>query len=67
MCSYCVQASNRLQSLEGASSLTQLTTLHARENQVSKLDGFTEAMQALQYINLRYVRTYVHREQWSLH
>lgn len=53
-CFCCVQASNRLQSLEGVGSLTQLTTLHARDNQLSKLDDLTEALQALQYINLRY-------------
>ncbi|CAI8049137.1 Leucine-rich repeat-containing protein 23 [Geodia barretti] len=46
-------ASNKLSSLEGLSSLRQLTTLHARDNQVASLEGLTPSMAALQYLNLR--------------
>lgn len=46
-------ASNKLTSLEGLSGLRQLTTLHARDNQVALLEGLTPSMAALQYLNLR--------------
>lgn len=41
-------------SLEGLSGLRQLTTLHARDNQVALLEGLTPSMAALQYLNLRF-------------
>ncbi|KAK3599139.1 hypothetical protein CHS0354_016402 [Potamilus streckersoni] len=46
-------AANTLKQLEGLQRLTKLTTLHLRENQLEKLDGFSEEIQSLQYINLR--------------
>ena len=48
------QASNALRTLEGLERLQHLTKLHVRDNQIEKLDGFSENMANLQYINLRY-------------
>jgi len=50
-----LQATNQINTLEGLGHLAQLTTLHLRENQLKTLDGLTEQMSALQYINLRCV------------
>ncbi|XP_062895361.1 leucine-rich repeat-containing protein 23 [Mobula hypostoma] len=46
-------AGNNIVSLEGLESLVGLQTLHLRENQIEKLDGFSERMASLQYLNLR--------------
>lgn len=35
--------------------LTRLTTLHLRDNKIETLDGFSENMKQLQYVNLRFV------------
>ncbi len=43
-----------IKELQGMSRLTGLTTLHMRENQLDNLDGLSEEMKSLQYINLRY-------------
>lgn len=48
-----LQANNQINTLEGLSHLSQLTTLHLRENQLKSLTGLTENMSSLQYINLR--------------
>ncbi|XP_077866569.1 leucine-rich repeat-containing protein 23-like, partial [Saccoglossus kowalevskii] len=46
-------ASNTIKKLEGLERLEHLTTLHLRDNQIDKLDGFSENMKNLQYVNLR--------------
>ncbi|XP_074654336.1 leucine-rich repeat-containing protein 23-like isoform X2 [Tubulanus polymorphus] len=46
-------AQNTIKTIEGMEHLTHLTTLHLRENQIEKLDGFTDSLVNLQYINLR--------------
>lgn len=43
-----------LKKVEGLENLKNLTTLHLRDNQVDTLDGFSEEMKSLQYLNLRY-------------
>lgn len=35
--------------------LARLATLHLRDNKIETLDGFSESMKSLQYINLRFV------------
>ena len=47
------QAANKITKLEDIGQLTQLVTLHMRENQLENLDGFTASMTNLEYINLR--------------
>lgn len=47
------QAANTIRTLEGLDRLEHLTKLHLRDNQIEKLDGFSENMKTLQYINLR--------------
>ena len=42
-------------SLDDLVELKNLSALHIRDNKLEKLDGFGEKMQALQYINLRYL------------
>ena len=49
-----MQAANQLTKLDGLDQLQHLATLHLRDNQLEKLDGFSENMKNLQYINLRY-------------
>ncbi|XP_059815058.1 leucine-rich repeat-containing protein 23-like isoform X1 [Hypanus sabinus] len=46
-------AANQIFSLEGLELLVSLQTLHLRENQIEKLDGFSVRMGSLQYLNLR--------------
>ncbi|XP_036108493.1 leucine-rich repeat-containing protein 23 [Molossus molossus] len=46
-------AQNMLKKVEGLENLTNLTTLHLRDNQIETLSGFSEKMKSLQYINLR--------------
>ncbi|XP_069506745.1 leucine-rich repeat-containing protein 23 isoform X2 [Ambystoma mexicanum] len=46
-------AQNTLRRLEGLEVLVNLTTLHLRDNQLETLDGFSEHMRALQYVNIR--------------
>ena len=47
------QAANTLTKLEDLDQLTRLTTLHLRDNKIETLDGFSENMKQLQYVNLR--------------
>ncbi|XP_072847867.2 leucine-rich repeat-containing protein 23 isoform X1 [Pogona vitticeps] len=46
-------AQNALTHLEGLEDLEQLTILHLRDNQLESLDGFSETMKSLQYLNIR--------------
>ncbi|XP_042309779.1 leucine-rich repeat-containing protein 23 isoform X2 [Sceloporus undulatus] len=46
-------AQNSITYLEGLEGLEQLTTLHLRDNQLETLDGFSESMKCLQYLNIR--------------
>ena len=48
------QANNEISKLEDLSELKSLAVLHLRENQIEKLDGFSEKLQNLQYINMRF-------------
>ena len=40
--------------LEDLAELKSLSALHIRDNKLEKLDGFSDKMASLQYINLRY-------------
>lgn len=42
-----------IKQLEGLDRLTNVTTIHLRENQLSQLDGFSEENKMLQYVNMR--------------
>ncbi|XP_008051746.2 leucine-rich repeat-containing protein 23, partial [Carlito syrichta] len=46
-------AQNMLKKVEGLENLSQLTTLHLRDNQIGTLSGFSGEMKSLQYLNLR--------------
>lgn len=46
-------AQNLLKKVEGLENLSTLTTLHLRDNQIETLDGFSQEMKSLQYLNLR--------------
>ncbi|KAM5254908.1 leucine-rich repeat-containing protein 23 isoform 4-T5 [Hipposideros larvatus] len=46
-------AQNMLKKVEGLENLTNLTTLHLRDNHIETLSGFSKEMQSLQYLNLR--------------
>ncbi|XP_073167934.1 leucine-rich repeat-containing protein 23 isoform X3 [Lepidochelys kempii] len=46
-------AQNFITHLEGLEELVQLTTLHLRDNKLETLDGFSQSMKCLQYLNLR--------------
>ncbi|XP_062985034.1 leucine-rich repeat-containing protein 23 [Elgaria multicarinata webbii] len=46
-------AQNAITHLEGLEGLGQLTTLHLRDNQLETLDGFSESLKSLQYLNVR--------------
>ncbi|XP_075408230.1 leucine-rich repeat-containing protein 23 [Tenrec ecaudatus] len=46
-------AQNMLKKVEGLETLSNLTTLHLRDNQIETLSGFSGAMKSLQYLNLR--------------
>ncbi|XP_010394422.1 leucine-rich repeat-containing protein 23 [Corvus cornix cornix] len=46
-------AQNNICSLEGLEELEQLETLHLRDNKLEALDGFSDSMKCLQYLNLR--------------
>ncbi|XP_026948842.1 leucine-rich repeat-containing protein 23 [Sagmatias obliquidens] len=46
-------AQNLLKKVEGLESLSNLTTLHLRDNQIETLSGFSKEMESLQYLNLR--------------
>ena len=39
--------------IEGLDGLPHLATLHMRDNQLENLDGLTDALTNLQYVNLR--------------
>ena len=53
-----MQAANTIEKLEGLENLTRLNTLHLRDNGITELDGFSESMTALQYLNIRQVTHY---------
>lgn len=55
MLAFSLQAANMLTKLEDLENLIRLTTLHLRDNKIETLDGFSENMKQLQYVNLRYV------------
>jgi len=44
---------NMIKTIEGLAELEHLTTLYLRHNDISTLDGFSENMKNLQYLNLR--------------
>ncbi|XP_004643581.1 leucine-rich repeat-containing protein 23 [Octodon degus] len=46
-------AQNMLKKVEGLENLSDLTTLHLRDNHIETLSGFSKEMQSLQYLNLR--------------
>lgn len=46
-------ATNKLKGVQGLEALPQLTTLHVRENQIAQLNGFSSALESLQYFNVR--------------
>ncbi|KAB0397236.1 hypothetical protein E2I00_015128, partial [Balaenoptera physalus] len=46
-------AQNLLKKVEGLENLSNLTTLHLRDNQIETLSGFSKEMKSLQYLNLR--------------
>ena len=45
--------------LEDLAELKSLSALHIRDNKLEKLDGFSDKMASLQYINLRYLFIFV--------
>ena len=47
-----------ISSFEDIEYCISLQFLHARNNKISRCDGFTEEMQSLEYINLRLVCIY---------
>ncbi|PAA61542.1 hypothetical protein BOX15_Mlig021015g2 [Macrostomum lignano] len=46
-------AGNRIRQVTGLGRMESLTTLHLRDNQIETLDGFTDQMKNLQYLNMR--------------
>ncbi|XP_062521397.1 leucine-rich repeat-containing protein 23-like [Corticium candelabrum] len=46
-------AANAIEKVEGLEQLSRLDSLHLRDNLVGQLDGFSESMAALQYLNIR--------------
>lgn len=50
-----LQAANAVEKIEGLEHSTQLNTLHLRDNRIRDLDGYSESMAALQYLNIRWV------------
>ncbi|XP_045410399.1 leucine-rich repeat-containing protein 23 isoform X1 [Lemur catta] len=46
-------AQNLLKKVEGLENLSNLTTLHLRDNHIETLSGFSGEMKSLQYLNLR--------------
>jgi Leucine-rich repeat (LRR) protein len=42
--------------IEDFDNLPLLNTLHIRDNKLENLDGFSEKLKALQYINLRFLK-----------
>ena len=53
-----LQAANAIEKVEGLEQLSRLDSLHLRDNLVGQLDGFSESMAALQYLNIRSVMLY---------
>ena len=47
------QGANQITKIEGLDQLEHLATLHLRDNQIENLDGFSESLKNLQYVNLR--------------
>ncbi|XP_003777999.3 leucine-rich repeat-containing protein 23 isoform X2 [Pongo abelii] len=54
-------AQNMLKKVEGLEDLSNLTTLHLRDNQIDTLSGFSREMKSLQYLNLRRSKTLAFR------
>ncbi|XP_070928385.1 leucine-rich repeat-containing protein 23 isoform X1 [Macaca nemestrina] len=54
-------AQNLLKKVEGLEDLSNLTTLHLRDNQIDTLSGFSREMKSLQYLNLRRSKTLAFR------
>ncbi|XP_065647243.1 leucine-rich repeat-containing protein 23 isoform X3 [Hydra vulgaris] len=46
-------AENAIEEIQDVSQLTHLNTLHLRNNRITNLNGFSENMKNLQYLNLR--------------
>ncbi|XP_065650196.1 leucine-rich repeat-containing protein 23 isoform X1 [Hydra vulgaris] len=46
-------AENAIEEIQDVSQLTHLKTLHLRNNKITNLNGFSENMKNLQYLNLR--------------
>lgn len=44
---------NKIETIDDIGRLKHLSTLHLRDNKIKTLDGFTENMENLQYLNLR--------------
>ena len=42
-----------IKTVEGLDGLPHLATLHMRDNQLESLDGFSDALGNLQYVNIR--------------
>ena len=47
------QGANTIKQIKGLDKLPSMTTLHLRDNQLEHLDGFTDALCSLQYVNVR--------------
>ncbi|XP_011810745.1 PREDICTED: leucine-rich repeat-containing protein 23 [Colobus angolensis palliatus] len=52
-CPRALAAQNMLKKVESLEDLSNLTTLHLRDNQIDTLSGFSREMKSLQYLNLR--------------
>lgn len=48
-------AANHINTLEDLDELKNLAALHLRDNKLDKLDGFSEKLAGLQYINMRWL------------
>lgn len=48
-----IQAANQITTLEDLGELKNLAAMHLRDNKLDKLDGFSDKMTSLQYLNLR--------------
>lgn len=49
---------NLIQNVDGLENMEHLTTLYLRHNDISLLNGFSEGMKNLQYLNLRSVSSF---------
>lgn len=50
---YIAQATNSLKFLENLDRMQHLVSIHLRDNQIEKLDGFSANMKQVQYLNFR--------------